>query len=163
MLNEIERDSSAREPQLTPREYDVLFITARGFTQGEIGKQLGIGVNTVEAHVTSIHRKFNVGLGSGRTAKAVFKAVELGILDLDEIVGGFKLDPETHFTPRELEVLELMVRVDGKAGNGGVADALFIQTNTVEFHKTGILRKLGTRSSIQAGLRYLAAKRDGLI
>jgi DNA-binding CsgD family transcriptional regulator len=34
---------------VTPREYDVLRLVASGHTNGEIGEQLGLSLNTVKS------------------------------------------------------------------------------------------------------------------
>lgn len=44
---------------LTPMEYKVLTLMARGFIDKEIGVKLGISVRTVQAHISSIIIKLN--------------------------------------------------------------------------------------------------------
>jgi DNA-binding NarL/FixJ family response regulator len=46
--------------RLTPREHDVLRQISRGFSNKEIAKTLGCALKTVECHITSLLRKFNV-------------------------------------------------------------------------------------------------------
>jgi len=61
---------------LTPREADVLRLTARGYTNQQIARNLHISVSTVKKHVRSVISKLGV---SDRTQAAV-RAVELGLL-----------------------------------------------------------------------------------
>lgn len=50
---------------LTPREREVLELTAGGPSTGEIAEALGISVRTMEGHLCLIYRKLGV---SNRTA-----------------------------------------------------------------------------------------------
>lgn len=62
------------EEGLTPREFEVLELLARGASNREIAKQLYISASTVKNHITSIFRKLGV---SDRT-QAVLYAVRRG-------------------------------------------------------------------------------------
>jgi DNA-binding CsgD family transcriptional regulator len=57
--------SSARA--LSPRELEVLELTARGLTNSEVGRQLDLSVHGVKFHLASIYRKLGV---SNRTEAA---------------------------------------------------------------------------------------------
>jgi DNA-binding NarL/FixJ family response regulator len=59
---------------LTPREIDVLRLVARGMTNLQIGRELGISHRTVRVHLTSTYRKLDV---SNRT-EAVTEAHKCG-------------------------------------------------------------------------------------
>lgn len=64
--------NAMRHPSLTPdlltdRERDVLGLLVRGFSNSDIGKQLGISPHTVKNHLRSIYGKLKV---STRTAAA---------------------------------------------------------------------------------------------
>jgi DNA-binding NarL/FixJ family response regulator len=61
---------------LSPREYSVLLLLRRGFSNPEIGRSLGISERTVKWHVKSILEK----LGETDRTGAVAKAFDLGIL-----------------------------------------------------------------------------------
>ncbi|MEN9924524.1 MAG: hypothetical protein RL268_650 [Pseudomonadota bacterium] len=63
---------------LTPREMDVLWGIAKGFSYAQIATQLGISANTVPSHVKSIYRKLRV---DNRNA-AVYEAIQSGIIRL---------------------------------------------------------------------------------
>jgi len=55
----------------------------------------------------------------------------------------------SHLTPRELEILQLVV-----AGytNKAIAVEIFISEKTVEFHLDHIYTKIGVRSRLMAGI-----------
>lgn len=55
---------------LTPREYEVLSLVARGLTNQEIGARLFISINTVKTNIRSAYKK--VGVGSRSQAVAWF-------------------------------------------------------------------------------------------
>lgn len=68
--------SAAAEPELTPRETDILRLMAGGYSNREIGDALGLTEGTVKNHVSSILSKMGV---RDRT-RAVLKGLELGWL-----------------------------------------------------------------------------------
>lgn len=55
------RKEQAGKEDLTPREMDVLCLVAQGLTNHHIARQLGLSVRTVEAHLTNVYAKLNVG------------------------------------------------------------------------------------------------------
>lgn len=61
---------------LSARERQVLRLTADGLTSGQIGKSLGISIDTANFHIKRVNRKLKV---SNRTA-AVARAAVLGLL-----------------------------------------------------------------------------------
>ncbi len=63
---------------LTPRELEVLWSIAKGFSYAQIAVQLGISVNTVPSHVKAIYRKLRVD----NRSSAVYEAVQHGIICL---------------------------------------------------------------------------------
>lgn len=65
-----------QSPDLTPREVDVLRLTAGGLTNAAIGRKLGMSPFTAKQHKVEIFRKLNVHTG----AQAVAVAYERGIL-----------------------------------------------------------------------------------
>ena len=67
--------SGALPEGITPREAEVLGLMARGFTNPQIGEELGITRGTAKVHVQNIIAKLGV---SDRTQAAV-RAVELGL------------------------------------------------------------------------------------
>jgi len=61
---------------LTEREIEVLSLLARGYLYAEIGKRLGISLNTVTSHIKNSYRKLAVHSGPA----AVTRAAALGLL-----------------------------------------------------------------------------------
>ena len=55
------------QPELSPREHDVLVELARGATYADIAANLYLSENTVKTHVSSLYRK----LGASRRSKAL--------------------------------------------------------------------------------------------
>lgn len=75
-------DEALREdvprPSLTPRETDILWGIAKGFTYSELAERLGISRQTVPVHVRNIYRK----LQASNRSEAVFEAARLGLIRL---------------------------------------------------------------------------------
>jgi two-component system, NarL family, nitrate/nitrite response regulator NarL len=61
---------------ITPREYDVLRLVASGHTNGEIGDQLGISLNTVKTYLQNVMQK----LGARNRAQVITNARAGGLL-----------------------------------------------------------------------------------
>lgn len=68
------------ETPLSPREQEVLQLTAQGLTAREVGKELSISVNTVERHRANIMNKLNLS----NRAQLVRYAVERNLLTSDQ-------------------------------------------------------------------------------
>jgi two-component system nitrate/nitrite response regulator NarL len=68
-------------PNLTPRECEVLGLVARGMTNKRIAATLGISENTVRNHLCSIYQKLNL---KNRLQVAVY-SVTHGLVDLDSV------------------------------------------------------------------------------
>ena len=75
---EVDPPAETPTPQtpLTPRETELLRLTAKGLPFDEIGALLGISPHTVVAHVKNIYRKLAVHSRS----EAVYEASQLGLL-----------------------------------------------------------------------------------
>jgi len=67
---------SAAAPVLTPREIELLKLTAKGLSFDNVGELLGISSHTVVAHVKKIYRKLAVH----SRGEAVYEATQLGLL-----------------------------------------------------------------------------------
>jgi DNA-binding CsgD family transcriptional regulator len=67
------------EPRLTPRELEVLSLTAEGLTSKEIGRHLGISPRTADVHRTHVIHK----LGLRNRVEAVHYALTNGLLSFD--------------------------------------------------------------------------------
>lgn len=63
--------------QLTQREYEVLDLIARGYSNKEIGEKLFLSVPTIKSHTSSLYAKLDVQ----RRTQAVKKAKDLKILE----------------------------------------------------------------------------------
>jgi len=64
---------------LTERQKDVLRLIAKGASNKNICRELGLAERTVKVHVTAVLRLLNV---TSRTQAAI-EAVRLGLADLD--------------------------------------------------------------------------------
>ena len=64
--------------KLTPREIDILWGIAKGFSYAEIAVHLGLSRQTVPGHIKSIYRKLEVHT----RGEAVFEAVQQGLIKL---------------------------------------------------------------------------------
>jgi DNA-binding NarL/FixJ family response regulator len=69
-------DDPGRDPQISPREREVLRLLAAGFSNREIGSALHVAEGTIKNHVSNILGKMGV---RDRT-RAVIKAAERGFL-----------------------------------------------------------------------------------
>ncbi len=73
-------EAEPEKPSLSEREYEVLKLVAKGFRYPEIANFLDISTHTVTTYVRRIYGKLEV---SSR-GEAVYEAVNLGLLKLDE-------------------------------------------------------------------------------
>jgi DNA-binding NarL/FixJ family response regulator len=64
--------------RLTPREIDILWGIAKGFSYSDIADHLGISRQTVPGHIKNIYRKLEVNT----RGEAVFEAVQQGLIKL---------------------------------------------------------------------------------
>jgi DNA-binding NarL/FixJ family response regulator len=83
----VRRTQGAAEPppgpalnttRLTPREIDILWGIAKGFSYAEIADHLGLSRQTVPGHIKSIYRKLEVHT----RGEAVFEALQQGLIKL---------------------------------------------------------------------------------
>ena len=63
---------------LTPREMDILWGIAKGFTYGELAERLKISKQTVPVHIKNIYRK----LQANNRSEAVYEASRRGLIRL---------------------------------------------------------------------------------
>lgn len=64
--------------KLTPREMDILWGIAKGFTYGELAERLEISKQTVPVHIKNIYRK----LQANNRSEAVYEASRRGLIRL---------------------------------------------------------------------------------
>jgi DNA-binding NarL/FixJ family response regulator len=86
MLNTFKNGRQAKSarlapPPLTERELEVIRALARGMSDRQIAKSLGISEKTVRNHTSNIYRKLHI---FDRT-QAVIYAVREGVIDVDEL------------------------------------------------------------------------------
>jgi DNA-binding NarL/FixJ family response regulator len=70
--------ASADAQLLTPREMDILWGIAKGFTYGELAERLQISKQTVPVHIRNIYRK----LQANNRSEAVYEASRRGLIKL---------------------------------------------------------------------------------
>jgi DNA-binding NarL/FixJ family response regulator len=68
----------AGEQSLTPREMEILWGIAKGFTYGELAERLEISKQTVPVHIKNIYRK----LHTNNRSEAVYEASRRGLIRL---------------------------------------------------------------------------------
>jgi DNA-binding NarL/FixJ family response regulator len=78
----IGRDKMPQDPELHPRELQILDLAAQGKGNKEIGSQLCISERTVQTHLVNIFRKLRV---NSRT-EAIIRALKEGWLVLDDLI-----------------------------------------------------------------------------
>ena len=64
-------------PMLSPRHTEILQLIARGFTNPEIAKRLGISRNCVKIHLSTAYAR----LGASSRAEAVTMAIDAGLIN----------------------------------------------------------------------------------
>jgi DNA-binding NarL/FixJ family response regulator len=64
--------------KLTPREIDILWGIAKGFSYADVADHLGLSRQTVPGHIKSIYRKLEVNT----RGEAVFEALKQGLIRL---------------------------------------------------------------------------------
>ena len=77
VAREIRRRSGDHERLLTPREDEILRLTADGMSAPDIARRLHLGATTVKTHLQRVYEK----LGVSDRAAAVAEAMRRGILD----------------------------------------------------------------------------------
>lgn len=88
--------------ELTSRQSEILYLIAKGYSNKQIGRNLGIGVDSVKTHAVNIRRK----LGAHNRAHVVAIAYMRGILGAapqshtqQTIVAGYTIISENGKTP----------------------------------------------------------------
>ncbi len=65
------------ERSLTEREEEVLQYLSRGYSYGELAKEMGVTINTIQTHIRGLYAKLEVHSKS----EAIFEARQLGLLE----------------------------------------------------------------------------------
>ena len=79
-----EADQEKARGQLSVREIEILRLAARGMSNRDIAKKLGLSMRTVKAHLSNIFNKMRC---SCRT-EAIVKGFKEGYVSLDDIPSG---------------------------------------------------------------------------
>jgi len=77
LATEIVMREREERPALTPREHEILVLTAGGYSAPAIGAQLHLSQSTVKTHLKSLYEK----LGVSDRAAAVAEAMRRGLLE----------------------------------------------------------------------------------
>lgn len=80
-LKRIKESEPASHTLLSPRERQVIYLVASGYTNKEIARRLSLSIRTVERHSTSIMNK----LGLQKRAELIAYAVRTGIINGEDI------------------------------------------------------------------------------
>lgn len=75
------KEGKSGNPNLHPREVEVLKLAARGLRNKEMAKELNISERTVQAHLSNIFNKLDVG---SRT-EAVLQGLKEGLLNINDL------------------------------------------------------------------------------
>lgn len=78
----VQKEKTTAQPSkkhLSPREFQVLYLIAQGYTNKCIGFELGISMKTVEKHRQNLMKKLNIHSTAGLTSYAIGE----GVLQLD--------------------------------------------------------------------------------
>lgn len=141
-------------PHLTPRQKDILSLTARGLSRKQIAEQLGISIRTVKDHQRGARSFF----GAENLMRAVFLALDQDELTYKEVVKGWDKTVLSKLTPRDIEVVDAMTINNGEnISNKKIGDHLYITLNTVRSHLQSIRRKT-KMNRMQIGILYAARK-----
>jgi len=78
------RDAEARMLHITPRQYEVLVLLARGYPMKTVSRHLNISVATAKAHTETLYQR----LGAHNRNQAIYAAISRGAT-----LGWHRLDP----------------------------------------------------------------------
>jgi two-component system nitrate/nitrite response regulator NarL len=77
LVTELQQRQAERRPLLTPREKEILTLTAEGLSAPEIGRHLHLSTATIKTHLHNLYEK----LGVSDRAAAVAEAMRRGIVE----------------------------------------------------------------------------------
>ena len=78
-VHDQENAPGASKGRLSPREFQVLYLIAQGYSNKCIAPELGISIKTVEKHRQNLMKKLNIHTTAGLTSYAIAD----GVLQLD--------------------------------------------------------------------------------
>lgn len=76
-IQPIRQTRSLSDRLLTDREETVLQLLSRGYSYGELAKEMGVTINTIQSHIRGLYSKLEVHSKS----EAIFEARQLGLLE----------------------------------------------------------------------------------
>lgn len=76
-IQPIKQSRSMPDRLLTDREETVLQLLSRGYSYGELAKEMGVTINTIQSHIRGLYSKLEVHSKSA----AIFEARQLGLLE----------------------------------------------------------------------------------
>jgi DNA-binding NarL/FixJ family response regulator len=76
-IQPIRQTRSLPDRMLTDREETVLQLLSRGYSYGELAKEMGVTINTIQSHIRGLYSKLEVHSKS----EAIFEARQLGLLE----------------------------------------------------------------------------------
>lgn len=132
---------------LSSRQREVLELSARGFSQTQIGMELGITVDTVKNHKKNARDK----LGAYGMSEAVSRAAATGELDLSSVISSdFHTVSMETLTERQRDVFFAITDEDGSPPYKEIAFRLGISIQEVKNLAVKLYKKLGIHSRRQA-------------
>ncbi len=148
-----------KRPSLSPRAQETLQLMFTKNSYKKIAKAMFISRSTVHSYVTNIFNYFGVN----DRISAVIAAVSSNYLQPKTFVTDAQLQKVKDLSPREIEVLEALVKndVSGKS-NKQIGSSLRISGNTIRIHFGNIYKKLDA-SRMQSALIFMEAKRKNLV
>jgi DNA-binding NarL/FixJ family response regulator len=76
-IQPIKQSRSMLDRLLTDREETVLQLLSRGYSYGELAKEMGVTINTIQSHIRGLYSKLEVHSKS----EAIFEARQMGLLE----------------------------------------------------------------------------------
>ena len=86
------RETSRVAASLTEREVDVLRLLAKGLSNRQAARALGVSPKTIESHISNLHRK----LGTKTRVETVGRALALGLVESEPPDASFALRPNQY-------------------------------------------------------------------
>lgn len=141
---------------LTPREIEVLNLTAQGFSSEEIkqklslGKKLPLNLRTIKSYKQHISDAF----GTNTMLQSVIMAVNMNILDVSELTKDMDKQALQKLSARELQALENLAN---GVNPEKTAKSLYVSRETFDAILESARRKLNLEKNPQKRLRDLPA------
>ena len=127
----------------TNREYQVLNLTAQGFSYQEIGKQLHGTEGIIKGVATRVFDK--LGLGSG--LKAIQMGLDLRLVDKLKVLERTDITKVNFLTPQQRRILSILIEDQTEDdSNSYLADRVNISVSTVKEHLKINQDRLNTRN-----------------